>query len=452
MSRRRRIRSRRARGHGGIAPVAAIEIKLSQGAKPGLGGVLPGAKGTAEITAARGVPEGQTVVSPNHHAEFHDVDSMIDFIEVVAGHTGLPVGIKSAVGDQAFWDTLAARMRVRGEGPDFITIDGGEGGTGAAPLVFSDHVSLPLRHGLARVYRTLGENDLQRDVTVIASGRAGFPAEALAAIALGADLVNVGREAMLAIGCGQAQRCHTGRCPTGVATQSKWLARGLDPESKGARMANYAMGFRYDLDRLARACGAAHPSLVDPARSSCSTTRIERSPCSSSSACPIRSTASMKPTSLTFNGDPVSPVSDEPSPCLVAMVKNAADHHGEHTLGENCNSHDRSLEHHIEFRTALVDGADRKTAVLFDVYRRFDWDLFVGVYKESHCVGHQMWHVTDPTFPYHDPEISAVVGRPSDDVYRSLDATTSCRLPPPRLPSRRSTRPSAKRRDDIGEP
>lgn len=246
------------------APVRAIEVKLSQGAKPGLGGVLPGAKVTAEIAAARDVPVGETVVSPNHHAEFCDIDSMIDFIERVADVTGLPVGIKSAVGEQSFWHTLAKRMAARVEGPDFITVDGGEGGTGAGPLVFTDHVALPLRHGLARVYGAFVGHDLQRDVTFVGAGRLGFPAEALAALSLGADLVNVGREAMLAIGCVQAQRCHTGHCPTGVATQSRWLARGLDPTSKGARMANYAMGLRYDLDRLARACGAPHPSLVDP--------------------------------------------------------------------------------------------------------------------------------------------------------------------------------------------
>ncbi len=244
------------------APVKAIEIKLSQGAKPGLGGVLPGAKVTAQIAEARGIPEGVTVKSPNHHSAFHDIDSMIDFIELIADATGLPVGIKSAVGQMQFWDDLAARMVERGEGPDFIAVDGGEGGTGAAPLVFTDHVALPVRFGLSRVYRTFVKHDLQRDITFIAAGKAGFPDEALALILLGADMIYVAREAMIAIGCVQAQKCHTGHCPTGVATQKTWLVRGLDPESKGHRLGNYAMALRHDLDRVARACGVSHPSLV----------------------------------------------------------------------------------------------------------------------------------------------------------------------------------------------
>ncbi len=244
------------------APVKAIEIKLSQGAKPGLGGVLPGAKVTAQIAEARGVPEGETVESPNHHSAFSDIDSMIDFIELVADATGLPVGIKSAIGQVQFWDDLAARMVERGEGPDFITVDGGEGGTGAAPLVFADHVALPVRFGLSRVYRTFAKHDLQRDITFIAAGKAGFPDEALALMTLGADMINVAREAMIAIGCVQAQKCHTGHCPTGVATQNSWLVRGLDAESKGERMGNYAMALRDDLDRISRACGVTHPALV----------------------------------------------------------------------------------------------------------------------------------------------------------------------------------------------
>src|SRR5262249_48641356 len=123
------------------APVKAIEIKLSQGAKPGLGGVLPAAKVTPEISAIRGVPVGRDCISPSHHTAFGDVDSMLDFVEKLADTTGLPIGIKSAVGDQGFWRELAAKMATTGRGVDFITIDGGEGGTGAAPLVFTDHVA-----------------------------------------------------------------------------------------------------------------------------------------------------------------------------------------------------------------------------------------------------------------------------------------------------------------------
>lgn len=130
-----------------------IEIKLSQGAKPGKGGILPGKKVTQQIASIRGVPVGQDCVSPNAHSEFGTVNELIDFIERLHSASGLPVGIKSAIGEIHFWNELAERMKQTGKGPDFITIDGGEGGTGAAPLAFADHVSLPFKVGFARVYQ-----------------------------------------------------------------------------------------------------------------------------------------------------------------------------------------------------------------------------------------------------------------------------------------------------------
>ncbi len=244
------------------ASVRAIEIKLSQGAKPGLGGVLPAAKITPEIARIRGVPLGRDCISPASHSAFSDVSSMLDFIEKLADATGLPVGIKSAVGDLGFWRDLAAQIDRTKRGPDFITIDGGEGGTGAAPLVFADHVALPFRLGFTEVYKTFAEAGIQHQVVFIGSGKLGFPETALLAIALGCDLVNVAREAMLSIGCIQAQRCHTGHCPTGVATQNRWLMRGLDPTLKSARLANYVAALRKELVHLAHACGHAHPALV----------------------------------------------------------------------------------------------------------------------------------------------------------------------------------------------
>jgi glutamate synthase domain-containing protein 2 len=246
------------------APVRAIEVKLSQGAKPGLGGLLPGVKMTSEIAAIRGVPSGQDCVSPPTHSAFSDVDGLIEFVELIAQDTGLPVGIKSAVGESSFWQRLAERMAVTGGGPDFLTIDGGEGGTGAAPLSFADHVALPFKLGFARVYGTFARAGLAEDVVFIGSGRLGFPDSALFAFALGCDLVNVGREAMLAIGCIQAQRCHTGRCPTGVTAQSRWLMHGLDPELKSNRAANYLVALRAEILALARSCGVAHPALLTP--------------------------------------------------------------------------------------------------------------------------------------------------------------------------------------------
>lgn len=242
--------------------VRAVEIKLSQGAKPGLGGMLPGAKVTPEIAAMRGIPVGVDCKSPAGHSAFGDVDGLLDLVETIAAETGLPVGIKSAVGEESFWLELADRMARTGRGVDFITVDGGEGGTGAAPLVFSDHVALPFKWAFPRVYRVFAEQGLHHDVVFIGSGKLGMPENALLAMAMGADMVNVARTAMFSIGCIQAQRCHTGRCPTGVATQVPWLQRGLDPALKSVRCAQYLATLRFELLSVARACGQAHPALV----------------------------------------------------------------------------------------------------------------------------------------------------------------------------------------------
>jgi glutamate synthase domain-containing protein 2 len=246
--------------------IRAIEIKLSQGAKPGIGGVLPRAKLTAEIAAIRGVPLGKDCISPAGHTAFRDPDSLLDFVESVAAATGLPVGIKSAVGEIAFWRELARLMDTSGRGVDFVTIDGGEGGTGAAPLVFRDHVGLPFKIGFSRVQRVFADRRLHDHVVFIGSGKLGFPDSALVAFSLGCDMINVAREALLSIGCIQALKCHTNRCPTGITTQSPWLTHGLDPELKSVRMANYVLSLRKELLTLARACGATHPALVAPDR------------------------------------------------------------------------------------------------------------------------------------------------------------------------------------------
>ncbi len=242
--------------------IRAIEIKLSQGAKPGIGGMLPGVKVTPEIAAIRGIPVGVDCKSPAQHTAFADVDGLLTFVETIADRTGLPVGIKSAVGEQGFWDDLATRIEATGTAVDFVTIDGGEGGTGAGPLVFTDHVALPFRFAFHRVYRVFAERGLQDGIVWIGSAKLGLPENALLALALGCDQVSVGREVMMAAGCIQAQRCHTGRCPTGVATQSRWLQHGLDPALKSVRVANYLAALKFELVRVGRACGHPHPSLV----------------------------------------------------------------------------------------------------------------------------------------------------------------------------------------------
>ncbi len=248
----------------GRSQVKAIEIKLSQGAKPGAGGILPAAKITKEIVEIRGIPFGKDCVSPTAHSAFRDVDAMLDFVERISEASGgLPVGIKSAVGQLDFWKDLCRHMdRDRGRGVDFVTIDGGEGGTGAGPLVFTDHVAQPFKIGFSQVYRLFAGAGLAERVVFNGSGKLGFPAEAIFAFALGCDLIAVAREAMLAIGCIQAQRCHTGHCPTGVATNNAWLMRGLDPTFKAARLANYVVMLRKELLQVARACGQPHPALV----------------------------------------------------------------------------------------------------------------------------------------------------------------------------------------------
>ena len=243
--------------------VRAVEVKLSQGAKPGRGGVLPAKKITAEISKIRSVPMGKDCLSPAAHVEFSNADELLDFVERLADVSGgTPIGIKSAVGQMDFWTELAQLMESGQRGVDYIAVDGGEGGTGAAPLTFSDHVSLPFKLGFNRVYREFSEKGLHEKIVFMGSGKLGFPEESLLAMAMGVDMICIAREAMLAIGCIQAQICQTGKCPTGVATQNKWLMRGLDPTDKSARLANYILTLRKEILQLCRACGYRHPAMM----------------------------------------------------------------------------------------------------------------------------------------------------------------------------------------------
>ena len=239
--------------------IRAIEVKLSQGAKPGKGGVLPGAKITKEIAKIRGVEVGKDVLSPPNHKAFTNVPEMVDLIEKIAEATGLPVGIKAAIGKLDQWEELADIMIKTGKGPDFITVDGGEGGTGAAPPSFADHVSLPWVYGFSDLYRLFKNKGLSERIVFIGSGKLGFPAKAAMAFAMGADCINVAREAMMSIGCIQAKVCHTNKCPSGVATQSKWLQNGIDPTLKSQRLAQYFKTFRKEFIEITHAAGYEHP-------------------------------------------------------------------------------------------------------------------------------------------------------------------------------------------------
>lgn len=240
--------------------IKGIEIKLSQGAKPGKGGVLPGKKVSREISLIRGIPEGQDCISPNGHSAFHDVKSLIQFIEAIAKETGLPVGIKSAIGNLDFWKELAHTMKKSKKGPDWITVDGGEGGTGAAPMTFADHVSLPFKVGFTRVYDLFVQEKIADQVVWVGSGKLGFPDRSIVAFALGADIINIAREAMLSIGCIQAQKCHTGHCPAGIATQSDYLQKAVDPEVQSIRYARFCQSLRNEILAVTHACGYEHPS------------------------------------------------------------------------------------------------------------------------------------------------------------------------------------------------
>ena len=239
--------------------VKAIEIKLSQGAKPGKGGVLPGAKITHEIAKIRGVEVGKDVLSPSTHKAFNSIPELLKLIENIAKETGLPVGIKAAIGKLDQWKELADIMQKTGKGPDFITVDGGEGGTGAAPPSFADHVSLPWVYGFSSLYKIFQERNLTERIVFIGSGKLGFPAKAAMAFAMGVDCINVAREAMMSIGCIQAQVCHTNRCPSGVATQSKWLQGGINIPLKSDRLAQYFKTFRKEFLEVTHAAGYEHP-------------------------------------------------------------------------------------------------------------------------------------------------------------------------------------------------
>lgn len=240
--------------------IRAVCVKLSQGAKPGKGGLLPGIKVAREIADTRGIPLGQDCKSPNAHTEFASAEELVAFIERIAARTGLPVGIKAAIGDLDFWKEVATIMARDKRGPDFFQVDGGEGGTGAAPLTYADHVALPFKLGFARVYAIFLQAGVARDLVWIGSGKLGFPDRAVVALAMGCDMVAIAREAMMSIGCIQSRSCHTGECPTGVATMNEWRQRGLDVDGKALRCATFIRGFRRELLALAHTAGYQHPA------------------------------------------------------------------------------------------------------------------------------------------------------------------------------------------------
>lgn len=236
--------------------IKMVEIKLSQGAKPGHGGILPASKNTQEIATIRGVEPNTDVMSPPYHTAFNDADSMLDFIEHLRVLTGgLPIGIKLCLGEEVEFENLVFRMVAKNSYPDFITIDGGEGGTGAAPLVFSNHIGMPLYDALKFVNTKLKEHGLRDEITIIASGKASSSFDIIKTVAMGADIVNAARAFMLSLGCIQARECNKNTCPVGIATQNKTLIKGLNPYEKKFRVANYHKAVMHEVADVVAAMG-----------------------------------------------------------------------------------------------------------------------------------------------------------------------------------------------------
>ncbi len=245
--------------------VKMIEVKLSQGAKPGHGGVLPGAKVSKEIAAARGVPQGVDCVSPARHSAFDTPLGLLQFVQHLRDLSGgKPTGFKLAIGHPWEWFGIAKAMHESGILPDFIVVDGGEGGTGAAPLEFTNHVGAPLREALLLVHNTLVGLDLRSEIRIGAAGKVITAFDIVRTMALGADWCNAARGYMFALGCIQSQSCHTDRCPTGVTTQDAFRQRALDPVDKAARVANFHANTLKALRELIAAAGLQHPAEIGP--------------------------------------------------------------------------------------------------------------------------------------------------------------------------------------------
>ncbi len=252
---------------GKLAEVAAkpqikmFELKLAQGAKPGKGGILPAAKITDEIAEIRGLPKGRDGISPNRHREAGNVAELLDLIERIRRVTGKPVGIKAVMGDPAFFVDLFTAVNARGEAsaPDFITLDGGEGGTGAAPMPLMDLVGMSIREALPILTDVRNKAGLKERVRIVASGKLVNPGDVAWALAAGADFVTSARGFMFALGCIQALKCHKNTCPTGITTHNPRFQEGLVVEDKDRRVANYAKAMVKEVEVIAHSVGVSEP-------------------------------------------------------------------------------------------------------------------------------------------------------------------------------------------------
>lgn len=241
--------------------VRMFEIKLSQGAKPGKGGILPGEKVNRMIADIRGIAEGQPSISPNRHPEINSVDELLDFIQHVREVTGKPTGIKAVVGAYGWLEELCDAIHKRGiaSAPDFFTLDGGDGGTGAAPMPLMDNVGLQLKESLPMLSDIFHRYGLRGRIKIIASGKRITPSSVAWAICAGADFVNTARGFMFSLGCIQSLKCNKNTCPTGVTTHNPRLQRGLDPQDKKVKVANYCRNIVHEVEVIAHSCGVDEP-------------------------------------------------------------------------------------------------------------------------------------------------------------------------------------------------
>jgi len=241
--------------------VKMFEIKLSQGAKPGKGGILPGEKVTAEISKIRGIKIGEDSISPNRHVDINNEDELLDMINFVRDTTGKPTGIKAVIGAYGWIDSLCKAIKKRGieSAPDFITIDSADGGTGAAPMSLIDYMGLPLRESLPLVINILNSHDLKNRIKIIASGKMVTPADVAWALCTGADFITSARGFMFSLGCIQALQCNKNTCPTGVTTHNKKLQSGLNPVFKAVRVKNYVTNMVKEVGIIAHSCGVDEP-------------------------------------------------------------------------------------------------------------------------------------------------------------------------------------------------
>jgi glutamate synthase domain-containing protein 2 len=256
-----RLSMARLRELAGMERIRMFEIKLSQGAKPGKGGILPGGKVTPEIASIRGIPAGVDSISPNGHPDVRNVRELLEMIERVRDVTGKPVGIKFVLGAYGWLDSLFAGIHERGpdSAPDFITVDSADGGTGAAPGALMDYMGLPLRESLPLVLDMRDAHRLRERIRVVASGKLINPSEVAWALCMGADFVVSARGFMFALGCIQALQCNRNTCPTGITTHNPRLQKGLDPRLKSVRVANYVHSMLYEVGMIAHACGVREP-------------------------------------------------------------------------------------------------------------------------------------------------------------------------------------------------